>query len=726
MSPNIQDGSTDMSTRKRSLSDYLEATNKPATPSKPKLFTNADSLLSPAKETDHQQLWAANGGAVPPYPASPTDIMSPDSPLSEMSDSHVSLLTDDAGARTPALPTPSKTVPLDVSTSSLPRMVIDLDMPIAGAQATLKQTETAAPPAKRKRLTATEREEKARVDAARKAEKEKAEALKKQERDEHKAAADAKKKASAEEREKKRRQREEEDRKKSEEKEKKRREKEEEDRKVQEAKDKKERSQLRLNSFFKTGGNASSSTSSQVSTPPLPPGSSSSKLSSVRKQSVSPQKVRTNGNFLSHAGAASSLDVASHTSTDVSEYDRIFKPFFIKENVTMATDLYGMDSETKEAKSLILDQYLSGSRGDFSPTKPFCSASASDYFHISGACTAGRGRIRPAVRKIMNMLGPDALYYGNLGGVSGHDTQVKLALDLLKSVPMKYLFFREDVRPAYYGTITSQPPQARLSKLARNPLAKTVLPLNYDYDSEAEWVDDGDGEDVDDLDDDEEEVEDDGEMSDFLDDSEDALPLRPAFSGGMEPESTGVCWENARRQAQKPELESLRMELILDHSWPIDPFATHYWETVESVAAPNAACASSSAPHGSAAPALLAPADAFAALGSGASVFATKTNAAAGDVTISLSRAAPGAAAAATNATGKAVDPKKTAGIAAEFLSDFKKSIMQYAKLSKVGIIEILSVEFTGKCTKSQIKNSLEALAERTGTGQNKTWKFRN
>ncbi len=110
-----------------------------------------------------------------------------------------------------------------------------------------------------------------------------------------------------------------------------------------------------------------------------------------------------------------------------------------------------------------------------------------------------------------------------------------------------------------------------------------------------------------------------------------------------------------------------------------------------------------------------APADAFAALGAGASS-ATSTAPA--------TTAAAGASASDT-ATGKAADAKKAAGIAAEFVPDFKKAVLQYAKLSKLGIVEILSVEFAGKCTKSQIKNSLEALAERTGTGQQKTWKLK-
>ncbi|CAK7224674.1 chromatin assembly factor-I (CAF-I) p90 subunit [Sporothrix bragantina] len=760
MSPNIQDGGTDTPSRKRSLMDYLETANKPSTPSKLKLVTDAENLASLEKEKEKQQPSTTNDKAALD---SPTDTMSLDSPLSEMSDGEMSLLTDDAGTSTPARSTSPNATPGKLSANGSPRLVINLDATpppglLSAMTGTTKSPAGSAPPAKRKRLTPSEREEKAKADAARKLEKEKAEAarkaekerveaarklekekkekaeaLKKQERDEQKAVADAKKKALAEEKEKKRKQKEEEDRKKNEEKEKKRKEKEDEERKVQEAKDKKERSQLRLNSFFKTGGNAGNSTSTPASGSLLAAGSSPLKPISVRGDSASPQKSRTSGGLLSsQAGAAAGTTAESETTSapEISEYDRIFKPFFIKDNVTMATDLYGMDDETKEAKSRILDEFLSGSRGDFAPTRPFSSASAVDYFHLPSDRMSARGRHRPTVRKIMNMLGPDALYGAGLSSTSNHDTQTKLALDLLKSVPMKYLFFREDVRPAYFGTVTSQPPQARLGKLARNPLAKTVLPLNYDYDSEAEWVDDGDGEDVDDLDDEEEELEDDGEMSDFLDDSEDAMPLRPAFSGGMEPESTGVCWENERRQAPKPELDSFRMEFILDHDGPLDPLSTQYWETKEIAPAPAEIIASTSTPNKSMAPPP-APSDAFAALGAGAAAAAASTTTSVPDAasstapTSSTSISTAASAASTANANGKPVDPKKTAGVAAEFVPDFKKSILQYAKLSKLGIVEILSVEFTGKCTKSQIKNSLEALAERTGTGQNKTWKLK-
>lgn len=53
----------------------------------------------------------------------------------------------------------------------------------------------------------------------------------------------------------------------------------------------------------------------------------------------------------------------------------------------------------------------------------------------------------------------------------------------------KYLYFDENVRPAYYGTHRSK--SAVIGP--RKPFAKDVQRLDYDYDSEAEWEED-DGE----------------------------------------------------------------------------------------------------------------------------------------------------------------------------------------------------------------------------------------
>jgi len=65
---------------------------------------------------------------------------------------------------------------------------------------------------------------------------------------------------------------------------------------------------------------------------------------------------------------------------------------------------------------------------------------------------------------------------------------------------MKLLQFKEDVRPAYYGTFTKQ--SSIVS--GRRPFSQDVDKLDYDVDSEAEWEPEGEGEDIHSGDEDEE------------------------------------------------------------------------------------------------------------------------------------------------------------------------------------------------------------------------------
>ncbi len=374
-------------------------------------------------------------------------------------------------------------------------------------------------PAKRKRLTPSEKEEKARADAARKQEKEEQRAA----REAEKARNDAEKKARAEERERKRR------------------EKEEEDRKIQADKEKKERSQLKLSSWF-VGGQSSS---------PIKP-------------SAGPVTEPVQG----------SSRVKAPTNAE-SEYQRLFKPFFVKEHVSLASNAFRLDQATQDAKSAHLDEALHREHS-LSPAVPTNGISRVSKFFGSKSLAPPRGRRYPSVRKIMAMMldldGAEA----SQPTAGSRNAQMRMTHNMLKSVPMKFLCFREDVRPAYYGTVTSEPPSAKLSKLARNPVSKTVLPLHYEYDSEAEWFDDGDGEDVEGADDDDDDAEEDEEMGDFLDDSDDAGIARSAFQSALEPSSTGLCWENGRRLGPLAHMYKFRMEFMLgtslfllstDNSW---------------------------------------------------------------------------------------------------------------------------------------------------------------
>lgn len=251
-----------------------------------------------------------------------------------------------------------------------------------------------------------------------------------------------------------------------------------------------------------------------------------------------------------HASPAKQISTTGRKSAK-SAYDRTFQPFFVKRGVTLARSPFEMDEETKDAKTTILDEFIRGERGDFNP-RPFNPIKT---FEIP--FPQRRGITRPSVRKIM-----EGLHGTHTKSESQTERLVTNAQDQLNSIPMKSLSFYEDVRPPYFGTMTAHMERKRLRALSRRPVGK-VLPLDYDYDSEAEWVED-DGEDLGDEDDDEDDHEGEEEMEDFLDDSEDvATVTRPTFLGEKEPTSTGICFEDRTRLGPCAIVYKYRMEFIL-------------------------------------------------------------------------------------------------------------------------------------------------------------------
>jgi hypothetical protein len=92
----------------------------------------------------------------------------------------------------------------------------------------------------------------------------------------------------------------------------------------------------------------------------------------------------------------------------------------------------------------------------------------------------------------------------------GHDPSMPLATaasfdgrDLRSMLKMKFLQFREDIRPAYWGTWTKTSQKI----LPRRPFAMDTEHLDYDHDSEAEWEPEGEGEDIKSGDEDDEDVD---------------------------------------------------------------------------------------------------------------------------------------------------------------------------------------------------------------------------
>ncbi|KAK1833316.1 chromatin assembly factor 1 subunit rlf2 [Podospora conica] len=351
------------------------------------------------------------------------------------------------------------------------------------------------------------------------------------------------------------------------------------------------------------------------------------------------------------------------SSPSKSAYDKLFKPFFVKQNVTVAKQPFEMDEETREAKSKILEAYVDGSR-EHVPT--MLRDNVLDILQIP--FRSRRGRPYPSVKDIMAKHSGNSVSMAIDLTTDSHNQ----ALKALESVPVKTLKFREDVRPPYVGTVSGLPAGlSSLRKVAIHPATRAIPTLDYDYDSEAEWQED-DGEDVD-LDDmDDEEVDPDEDMDDFLDDSEDVGPARPAFSGGMEPESTGLCWEDHNRLNTTIKTYKFRMEFMLDtleHHNLIDPFSDVYWKPAGCTATTSAAATASSTGSGLTPASAAAPKPGFQTLPK---------------------------------------RPAKTLSSAVQ--NEFKDYLRSKSHLKKLGLVEVFYSEHPGSATKLQLNALFDTL----------------
>ncbi|KAI1438546.1 chromatin assembly factor 1 subunit A-domain-containing protein [Xylaria sp. CBS 124048] len=387
------------------------------------------------------------------------------------------------------------------------------------------------------------------------------------------------------------------------------------------------------------------------------------------------------------ADAATASESHQGSETGKTAYELSFQPFFVKPGVTMAPPPFEMDDETREAKSMILDEYMHGDRGDFNPSRPFDATAVFDFLfsHRRGIATL-------SVRKIMESTHGHSSQNTSSIRASRSEVQAEQFINVnnqLNSISMKYLHFHEDVRPAYFGTATTPMTYHQIRRLSRRPTGR-VLPLAYDYDSEAEWVED-DGEDLDEAEDEEEDMDGDEEMDDFVDDSEATATItRLGLEADTLPISTGLCFEDQRRLGPSPTMGNYRLEFLMDslvYHAMIDPFSTEYWP----------------------APIKKAPAPA-------ATTAASPTQ---GKTISTLSSANPqeGASLKCTTAT---LDGKD--GVPPDILEKFKRALIseECRDFSKATVIEVLAKKFAS-CTKLQVKVTLDTIAHRvTPVGEKK------
>jgi chromatin assembly factor 1 subunit A len=168
-------------------------------------------------------------------------------------------------------------------------------------------------------------------------------------------------------------------------------------------------------------------------------------------------------------------------------------------------------------------------------------------------------------------------------------------IDMLKQIPMKYIHFGEDVRPPYYGTYTRSYTDMEAARLARKPISRLRPDTNYDYDSEAEWEEPEEGEDLDSEGDDDLEDEAEDDMEGFLDDEEDPQVKRRLISGDLQPVSTGLCWQDTHGVSKLndgsgaicTDFRDFSMGFLLpSQPHTIDPFSTSYWMPESSLVVP--------------------------------------------------------------------------------------------------------------------------------------------
>jgi chromatin assembly factor 1 subunit A len=60
-----------------------------------------------------------------------------------------------------------------------------------------------------------------------------------------------------------------------------------------------------------------------------------------------------------------------------------------------------------------------------------------------------------------------------------------------------------------------------------------------------------------------------------------------------------------------------------------------------------------------------------------------------------------------------------------EIMNDLKKAILDNKALSKVGIIDYIFQQFRDSASRTEVKNTIEHVAEKKGTGRSKEWELK-
>ncbi|CAD6443392.1 064f8156-4dfc-4f37-90d6-8a04fc08ac99 [Sclerotinia trifoliorum] len=423
---------------------------------------------------------------------------------------------------------------------------------------------------------------------------------------------------------------------------------------------------------------------------------------------------------VSTSPASSSLTMAVPPTTsahstpskkEISPYEKMFPAFFVQNGVRLAPiNHFERDDEGSQALQSIIDSYISGNQSP-GRNRDF---DAMELFHLSSSNSIKRGKSIVAVREIMAELSGNPSKPIDLT-TDSQNSHIKRTTAQLKDVPMKFLKFQEDVRPPYQGTYTHTPMYG-ISKLARNPMRRDLPNTNYDYDSEAEWIEDEDAEDLNSEGEEDEEGLDDAEdMDGFLDDENDDLLNSRRALGGMqgdlEPVSTGLCWEDRKKRSTNVKMMPFRMEFIIDpKTKSMDPFSTQYWEPI----APSSQTGTMDPPR-----LPLNSMKSTNALQTSPSASTSKSsNKISNHKTVPLSFFGSSSSPSPSISSSLPLHPATGDNKPKKFLPDsdlpaFKEAI-QGSDLSKVGLVEVLKKKFPGR-TAGAIKATLDLVAKRVG-----------
>lgn len=247
---------------------------------------------------------------------------------------------------------------------------------------------------------------------------------------------------------------------------------------------------------------------------------------------------------------------ASPQKSTLSDYERAFPPFYLHLHTTLAPYCrFRKDREALHHARSDIDENLRSDwkgLGTFTGKRKALEMDAIEQLHIPPHKRMKRTKEHITVKQIVGRIHGTA---NDPIDLTEQRTKafVPQPADLLKSIAMKHLQFAEDVRPPYRGTYTKLPIKKSASSLARNPFERALPQTDYDYDSEAEWEEPEDGEDLNSEREEEENGSEEGddEMEGFLDDEDAGEGVggvgnkRRHVVGDLEPVCSGLLWEDA-------------------------------------------------------------------------------------------------------------------------------------------------------------------------------------